>query len=94
MADEERIYISHYTKDVCSDCLHDHCYEGLCNCDFEYKNGITRQEAIEVMAKAIHFFEWGHNKNMPQWTELNNDIQDDYKNMAKAALNALLGVEK
>lgn len=54
-------------------------------------NEYSRQDAIERMAKGIHFYEWGHHNNMPKWEELNTDIQNDYKNMAEAALNALLG---
>lgn len=51
----------------------------------------TRKEAIERMAKGIHYYEWAHDKHFPKWNELNSDIQNDYKNMAEAALNALLG---
>lgn len=50
----------------------------------------TRQEAIERMAKGIHYYEWAHDNHFPKWNELNSDIQNDYKNMAEAALNALL----
>lgn len=52
--------------------------------------GMTRTEIINRMAKGIHFYEWGHHNNMPKWDELNSDIQNDYRNMAEAALNALL----
>ena len=54
-------------------------------------NVFTRKEAIERMAKGIHYYEWAHDKHFPKWNELNSDIQNDYKNMAEAALNALLG---
>lgn len=58
--------------------------------DEEYYDGISRTEAIEKMAKGIHFYEWAHDKHFPKWNELNSDIQNDYKNMAEAALDALL----
>lgn len=54
------------------------------------KFSISRKEAIDIMARAIHFYEWGHHNNMPKWDELNSDIQNDYRNMAKAALDELL----
>lgn len=65
-----------------NDCTYDVCKQ----CSL----GITRTEAIERMAKGIHFYEWAHDKHFPKWNELNSDIQNDYKNMAEAALNALL----
>ena len=55
--------------------------------------GITRAEAIERAAKGIHYYEWGHHNKMPKWNELNSDIQNDYRKMAEAALDALLGSE-
>lgn len=55
--------------------------------------GITRAEAIERAAKGIHYYEWGHHNKMPKWNELNSDIQNDYRKMAEAALDALLGKE-
>ena len=67
------------------------CDDKCCEqCKRKEMLGISRQEAIEGMAKGIHFYEWGHHNNMPKWEELNTDIQNDYKNMAEAALNALL----
>lgn len=51
---------------------------------------IDKQKAVDIMAHAIHFYEWGHHNNMPKWDELNSDIQNDYRNMAEAALDALL----
>ena len=51
-----------------------------------------RQEAIERIAKGIHYYEWSWNKkSIPIWSELNEDIQNDYKRQAEFALNALLG---
>lgn len=55
---------------------------------------LDKSKAIEKMAKAIHFYEWGHHNNMPKWDELNGDIQNDYRNMAGSALNALLEGDK
>lgn len=66
--------------------------EKIAECGYgDFYNTITRQEAIERMAKGIHYYEWAHDKHFPKWNELNSDIQNDYKNMAEAALNALLG---
>lgn len=57
--------------------------------DFPY---ITRQEAIEKIAKGIHYYEWSWNKKqLPIWKDLNEYIQNDYKRQAEFALNALLG---
>lgn len=64
------------------------CFE---QCEWKELTGISRQESIERMAKGIHYYEWAHDKHFPKWNELNSDIQNDYKNMAEAALNALLG---
>lgn len=52
----------------------------------KFLTGISRQEAIERMAKAIRDWE------LPYicWEDLSEDTKDDYKNMAKEALNALL----
>ena len=103
---EERIFVEKVEKDhfpLCVACWTDgedyFCsWDGedkptnkeICEKKCPYDHTITRQEAIERMAKGIHFYEWGHHKNMPKWEELNFDIQQDYKNMAEAALNALL----
>ena len=93
MADkEERIYVGIINPkgDFCP------VPYGTCNslCD-NCKGGMTRQEAIEKMAKGIHHYEWYFDeKELPFWEELNEDIRQDYRNQAEAALNALLGVEK
>lgn len=79
---EERIVIHKQTQ-------YNPPYGGWCGNGKEIV--LPRKKAVEIMAKAIHFYEWGHHNNMPKWDELNEDIQNDYKNMAEAALNALLG---
>lgn len=57
--------------------------------------GMTRQEAIEIMAKAM--FEWqrpGCRGDVPIEDVWNNE-QEGYEKLAEAALNALLeGVKK
>ena len=89
---EERIYVRGYGEnnpcDTCEDTSGEEC--DYCMENYEWNASISRQEAIEKMAKGIHFYEWAHDKHFPKWNELNSDIQNDYKNMAEAALNALL----
>lgn len=88
MADkEERIYIG------IIDPKGDSCPVpyGTCNslCD-NCKGGMTRQEAIEVMAKEIYKRRWIESECKNKNT-LGFSICKDY---AELALNALLGVEK
>lgn len=65
--------------------------EKIVECGYgDFYNTMTRQEAIEKMAKGIHCYEWEHTSHFPMWCELNDDIKNDYRNMAEAALNALL----
>lgn len=88
---EERISVIVYEKDPCENCSGNPMTDcQVCEKDLRYDGGISRTEAIERMAKGIHFYEWAHDKHFPKWNELNSDIQNDYKNMAEAALNALL----
>lgn len=92
---EERILIL-TTKNKNGDCecvTQDGCHVNdscaICNV------GMTRQEAIEVMAKAI--FEWqrpGCRGDVPIEDVWNNE-QEGYEKLAEVALNALLkGVKK
>ena len=72
------------------------CYRGIQAKLMASNNvGMTRQEAIEVMAKAI--FEWqrpGCRGDIPIEDVWNNE-QEGYEKLAEAALNALLeGVKK
>lgn len=85
---EERILVARSTDYTLTDTDKGELFEGKIapHC----ANVFTRQEAIEKMAKGIHFYEWAHDKHFPKWNELNSDIQNDYKSMAEAALNALL----
>jgi hypothetical protein len=53
--------------------------------------GMTRQEAIEVMAKAIRNWEFPYSPRQIGWEDLSEDVKNDYENMAEAALKALLG---
>lgn len=100
---EERIGIKIEIYDPCGRCtIKDKCAKNIDqqaflidphSC-FQYKllhRLPTKAEVIERMAKGIHYYEWAHDKHFPKWNELNSDIQNDYKNMAEAALNALLG---
>lgn len=98
---EEKFYIGKQIPNPCQKCRKEVCENG-CNkynkyyYDFQKSKTYlySRTEAIEKMAKAIHYYEWAHDKHFPKWDELNCDIQNDYKNMAEAALNALLGESK
>ena len=87
---EERISIFFIPDNPCNGCEVEHECPFDCPTKKEYDRCMTRKEAIEKMAKAIHYYEWAHDKHFPKWDELNGDIQNDYKNMANAALNALL----
>lgn len=59
----------------------------------DFYNTIPYKKAIERVAKGIHYYELRHHNNMPKWEGLNTDIQNDYKNMAEAAPDALLSKE-
>ena len=87
MAEErqKRILIREYDL-ICdlSDC--DYCEEAdWCN----EKCTMTRQEAIERMAKAIYTGYYG--KEISWEKEENKKVKQSYKQLAEAALNALLG---
>lgn len=81
MAEKEERYIS-ITQMVAKENIENEKYQVM-----------PRQDAINRMAKGIHYYEWAHSKHFPQWNELNDDIKEDYCNMAEAALNALLEVK-
>lgn len=97
---EERIYICSKEK-VCQICK-DNCaeFDGIVpcgNCGYKDFPSMTRQEAIEVMAKA--FWPWDFFPSEIDegkgWNDLNNWQKDKYRGQAKQALNALLeGVKK
>ena len=98
MADkEERIEIYYFKNDPCKGCnAKEECkyFKIKCGLKIDYKKAIAKQEAIEVMAKAI--FEWqrpGCRGDVPIEDVWNNE-QEGYEKLAEAALNALLGVEK
>lgn len=96
MADkEERIYICSKEK-VCQICK-DNCaeFDGIVpcgNCGYEDFHSMTRQDAIEVMAKAICLAEDGEGCEGKCPTGCS--VYNDRMRTAEAALNALLGVEK
>lgn len=86
---EERILIikitsDPYTCDIGGICKDKVCLKTLC------EMGMTRQEAIEVMAKAIRSWEFPYSPRQIGWEDLREDTKDDYREMAEAALNALL----
>ena len=99
---EERIYVFKFEDDPCKDCevkeITPDCKcppNSACCCldKKEYSRGLTRQEAIERMAKAIcketnyqcSVCDFGDNKEKCEaW------IYFQYKASAEAALNALL----
>ena len=51
---------------------------------------ISRQEAIERMAKALVEYEKTNNPNACEWTDLKERTKNIYRELAEAALNALL----
>lgn len=81
MAEKEEIIFIDLIKGGCAKCPHEYG-----NCERCY----YRQEAIDRMGGAIHRYEYEHTSHFPTWCELNDDIKNDYRNMAEAALNALL----
>ena len=74
---EERIYISGYSEtnpcDVCDDLSGEEC--DYCEKNREWNASITRQEAIDKIAKALC---------------ADDVMREGYYQMAEAALNALL----
>lgn len=61
----------------------DKCFE---QCEWKELTGISRQEAIEKMAKALYLF-----NREDEWYKEHADMYSKYMNkMAEAALNALL----
>lgn len=85
---EERIAIIKWnTKDsICPAPTELQC-GGAKSCE-ECKVGISRQEAIERMAKALYADQYG--KNRPLWEDEDNGYKEIYLRRAEAALNALL----
>ena len=70
-----------------------HITEEACKkCKSPVLAGITRAEAVERMAKALH-----HNKlryvDLLPWVYLDSKIKRQFLEMAEAALDALLGKE-
>lgn len=57
---------------------------------FVGENRMTRQEAIERMAKALVEYEKTNNPNACEWNDLKERAKDIYRERAEAALNALL----
>nr|DAL21656.1 MAG TPA_asm: hypothetical protein [Caudoviricetes sp.] len=51
---------------------------------------ITRAEAVERRAKALHDYERINSDIYSDWENLNEYIKQDYRHSAEAALNALL----
>lgn len=83
---EERIRVL-LAKNPCKECSVKKCTRkctfGLL---FEKAPGMTRQEAIERMAKALYLF-----NREDEWYKEHADMYSKYMNkMAEAALNALL----
>ena len=61
------------------------------NCeDIDYLPHISRQEAINRMAKALVEYEKTNNPNACEWSDLKERAKDTYRERAESALNALL----
>lgn len=63
----------------------------ICEKKCPYDNSISRQEAIERMAKALVEYEKTNNPNACEWSDLKERAKDIYRERSEAALNALLG---
>lgn len=89
MADkEERISVIVYEKDPCENCPGNPMTDcQVCEKDLRYDSGITRQKAVEIMAKAIYFKACGTMKDYARCKKV-------YIPFAEAALDALLGEKK
>lgn len=91
---KERLKIDYFKEDPCNNCSQTFCQRLIDTCcrlktDYE-ENSIAKQEAIEVMAKAM--FEWqrpGCRGDVPIEDVWNNE-QEGYEKLAEVALNALL----
>lgn len=90
---EERIYAYYYKKHPCDGCEAKEVYDG-CNCPVleEYEMSITRQEAIEKMARAI--CRAGENECIGDCASCDLWKVGPEKDYAEAALNALLEMKK
>lgn len=62
-------------------------------CKSPVLTGITRAEAVEIMAKAMRQAKFPKTKRIPSWSDLDRDYQAEYLGQAEAALDALLGKE-
>ena len=93
MADKEERITIHQVLYPCKKCSINCNKNDWKDCDFyqNYISGMTRQEAIERMAKAI--FNYYTDGIEPQNWEL-KEVRDNFKKVAKAALNALLENKK
>lgn len=88
---EERISVLVYEKDPCENCPGNPMADcQVCEKDLRYDGGMTRQEAIERMAKALVEYEKTNNPNACEWNDLKEMAKDIYRERAEAALNALL----
>lgn len=84
---EERISVIVYEKDPCENCSGNPMTDcQVCEKDLRYDGGITRQEAINRIAKALYLF-----NREDEWYKEHADMYSKYMNkMAEAALDALL----
>lgn len=57
-----------------------------------FKNAITRAEAVEIMAKALHHNELRYVDLLP-WVYLDSEIKRQFLERAEVALDAILGKE-
>lgn len=92
---EERIYISKHGEnnpcDTCEDTSGEEC--DFCMENYEWNASITRQEAIERMAKSLFKVDNVLALDI-EFEQLTKQKQLTYKVFAEAALNALLEADK
>ena len=95
MADKEERITIHQVLYPCKKCSINCNKNDWKNCDFyqNYISGMTRQEAIERMAKGL--FKVDNLLALDiKWSQLKKSTQLTYKVFAEAALNSLLEVQK
>jgi len=93
---EERISVIVYEKDPCENCPGNPMTDcQICERDLRYDGGMTRQEAIEKMAKAIckSWLKGGCNACKHKDKSCKEYVGKNMR-IAEAALNALLSREE
>ena len=92
MADKEERITIHRVLYPCKKCSINCNKNDWKDCDFyqNYISGITRQEAINRMANALHYRSTVISDMEKDWGKLDESWRDSFCKYAEAALNALL----